>query len=83
MVVFKYCNLPFSPPPTRGRGKEDGGGVDLVRNGSLEQVPSVQSGDWQFRPQVGSGSSTYWQTLHGYASCPGQQSRIANTNEQR
>jgi hypothetical protein len=32
--------------------------VDLFRNGSLEQITSVLSGNWQFSPQVSSSSSS-------------------------
>lgn len=49
MMVCKCFNPASSPPPTRGRGKEGllgyGWKVDLFRNGSLEQTPSVLSGN--------------------------------------
>jgi hypothetical protein len=35
----------------------------------------VLSGNRQFSSQVISGSSIYWQTFHGYISCPVQQSQ--------
>ena len=39
------------------------GEVDLFRNGSLEQIPSVLSENWQFGSQVSSGSLIHSQTL--------------------
>jgi hypothetical protein len=51
MMVLKFFNLPFSPPPTRSSGKEDMGEVDLFRNGSLEQLAPVLSGNWQSSSQ--------------------------------
>ena len=51
IMVLKFFNLPFSPPPTRSSGKEDMGEVDLFRNGSLEQLAPVLSGNWQSSSQ--------------------------------
>jgi hypothetical protein len=36
MMIIKHFNLPFSPPPTKGSGKERIGEVDMFRTGSLE-----------------------------------------------
>jgi hypothetical protein len=46
------------------------GEVDLFRNGTLEQIPSVQSGSQQFSLQISSGSFIHLQTLHDYTSSP-------------
>ena len=42
--------------------------MDLFRNGSLEQLTSVLSGNRQLGSQVTSSSTIYLQTLHGYTS---------------
>jgi len=53
MMFLKCFSLPCSPPPTRGSGKERiRVAVHPFRNGSLEQLPSVLSGNWQFSSQV-------------------------------
>ena len=54
------------------------GKIDLFRNGSLEQLLSVLSGNLQFRSQVSNGSSIYSQTLHRYTSSSVGQSRVSN-----
>jgi len=45
MLVLKYFNLPCSPPPTRGSGKERIRGKWTCLESSLEQLPSVLSGN--------------------------------------
>ena len=42
--------------------------MDQLRNGPLEQIPSVLSVNQQFSSQVSSSSSIYSQTLQGYIS---------------
>jgi hypothetical protein len=44
------------------------GEVDLFRNGSLEQLPSVLSENQQFISQVSNGSSMYLHRVHRYIS---------------
>jgi hypothetical protein len=70
MIVLKCFNLPLNPPPTRGSTKERirGREVDLFRNGSLEQILSVLSGNQQFSSQVSNSSPIQSPTLHGYTS---------------
>jgi hypothetical protein len=56
--------------------------VDLFRNGSLEKLSSVLSGNWQFGSQVNIGSSIH---LKHFTDIPAVQFcrvRIANTNQQ-
>jgi hypothetical protein len=52
-MVLKYINLPFSPPSITGsEKKKDMGEMDLFKNGSLEQLPSLLYGKWQFSSKV-------------------------------
>ena len=51
------------------------GRVDLYRNGSLEQILSVLSGNQQFSSQVSSGNSIHSKILHRYTSNLVQQSQ--------
>ena len=72
MMVLKCFNLPCNPPPTRGSGKERIRRSGPVWKGSLEQLPSVLSGNLQFSSQVSNGRSVHLQTLHRYTSSPVQ-----------
>ena len=59
-MVLKHSNLPPSPPPTSGSRKErllEYRGMDLFRNGSLEQIPSALSGNQQFSSQESAGAT--------------------------
>jgi hypothetical protein len=48
MMVLKCFNIPFSPLPMRGHGKERiWGELNLFIKGSLEKFPSTLSGNWQ------------------------------------
>lgn len=53
-----------------GVEKKGYGEADLFRNCSLEQIPSVWSGNQQLDLQVSNSSSIHLQTLHGYTSGP-------------
>lgn len=65
-MALKHFNLPSSPPSTRGSRKEQiTGEVDLFKSGSLEQIPSVLSGNQQFQftgqqPQINPLANISW-----------------------
>jgi len=51
MVVLKSCNLPFSPPPTRGSGKERMQGKWTCFERFFGATPELP-GNQQFSSQV-------------------------------
>jgi hypothetical protein len=81
MMVLK--RVPFSPPPTRGSGKERLQGKRTCLE--MEQLLSVLSGNWHFSSQGSSSSSSssssstvHSKTLHGNISCPVPKSWVSS-----
>ena len=53
MKVLKHCNLPFSPPPTRGSGREKiQEKWTCLEKIFWKQLPSLLSGNQQFSSQL-------------------------------
>jgi hypothetical protein len=61
MMALKCFKLPYNPSSIRGGGKERmwGGGSEPVQKDSLEQLPSVLSGNRQWSLQVSSEQQLY------------------------
>jgi hypothetical protein len=67
MVLYALTSfVAYHPPEVVEKKGYKGSGP--VSKGSLEQLPSVLSGNWQFSSQVSGSSSIHSQILYGYIS---------------
>ena len=80
MMVLTCFHLYLSPPTTRGGGKEKAKGSGPDEKVSFQQLPSVLSGNWQFRSQISRATRS---TCKHFTDTPADQFgrvRIANVN---